>query len=431
MAEGFLYNWRRARYFEPDQEKSTRRARLAGWAEAGALICLTGLAALLPFQAITASREICLHLGLFFWLARMVVLRRWDLVRTPLDIPLALFLAAGVFSLFSAVDVAYTWRELRGEMLKGLLVYYLAVNNLRGEARAGLVCWALIAAAAVMDVYGVIESFSLPSGRAVFSLHASSPQLFTWLVQSAPFLMLGALWFKNKKARLAVTLILVLHAAVLYLSLGRMAMVAVVMEAALVLYLAGLSRRVILLGCLAILLGLALLMPRPIITLDDQSGRELRIGGLAVPGLKSTRLVMWQGAWDHIRDHPWTGVGFGRRSFVKKYPDYLKIEPEMWHTHNTFISLAVETGLQGLAAFCLVLYQVFRRLWPGAETARVWLRSGPAGLMILGALIMAAGFILSNLTNDMFDDDAALLFWLLIGASFSLRQHKAVPAPPD
>lgn len=415
-------------FLSPDQPRGHVRDRLAGWAEVGVLACLALLAAGLPFAAITTTREVGLLGGLLFWAARMVLSGKWDLVRTPLDLPLALFLATGLFSLVTAIDPGYSLHELRGEMLKGILIYYLAVNNLRTEARARVVLLALAAGVVVMDVYGVIHFFSsggglISAGVREAGLHRGNQELATYLVQMGPYLILGLFWLKGRRNLAIVGAVLALHFLMAHVTFNRIALVALVIEVGLILFLAGLSWKIVLGSLVGAVLVLALVMPRPIIVLGDKQYEGLaRVGGIGVLGLEGSRLEMWKTAVNHLRLRPFTGLGFGRRSYTKGFPEMKGLHHNYWHAHNAFLNLAVELGLQGLAAFCFILYRIFTNLWPGRGLDAVWRRAGTAGFIITGAWVMTAGYFIRNLTDDIYNNDAALLFWLLVGCAFSMKR---------
>ena len=418
----------------PDRKQTRVRDRLAGWAEGGVLVCLVILAGMLPFAQITTSREIGLLLGLVFWTARMALSGKWDLVRTPLDLPLALLAAVGLFSLFFAVDPSYTLHELRGEMLKGILCFYLSVNNLRTEARARIVFAALVTGVVVMDYYGVIH-FYLVGGSLTqlfipieASLHRGPQELGTYLVQTAPYLFLGFFLIKDLKTRAGLLGLLLLHFLLAYLTLSRMVMIALVFEFFLVLLIRGVSWKMVVGGAVVVLLIASLLMPRHIIVWGDLARGEFRIGKLAVAGLKGTRLELWDAALDHLRRHPFQGLGFGRESYSKKFPDVKDPNPMMWHAHNTYLNLALELGLQGLAVFLFLLYRILRHLWPGGGLSFYkQQRADLAGPIVAATWVMTAGYLMRNITDDLYNNDAALLFWLLVGCAFSLKRFALAP----
>lgn len=96
-----------------------------------------------------------------------------------------------MLSLYSAVDFKYTLRELRAEVVKGLLMHYAAVHFVYHERHLAQ-CWRVLAlCAAVMAVAGLAlfvnygGSPHSPFVR-VGSLHSSYGAYGTYLVQVWP-----------------------------------------------------------------------------------------------------------------------------------------------------------------------------------------------------------------------------------------------------
>ena len=81
-----------------------------------------------------------------------------------------------------------------------------------------------------------------------------------------------------------------------------------------------------------------------------QPSEEITLGG---------RLSIWKSSAAMIRDHPWTGVGWG--AFGSAFPCYRR--PDMLHgvdfAHNDYLQIAVETGVPGLFFFLLFLAALF------------------------------------------------------------------------
>ena len=327
-------------FSSPPLTKSTK-ASLARVSEAGTLVCLTVLAAVMPFADITAAREIALYLGLFFWLVRMVLTGRWDLVRTPLEIPLGLLVAAALISLITAVDPAYTFDQIKGELLPHILIFYLAVNNLRTEPRALIVFGGLLAGALVMDGYGVVYFLTHAKGLTdqsarLISLHAGAPQLWTYLLQTAPYFMVGLLWFKKKPIQILFLSFLLLHILAVYMTFGRTALIALILEAALILVLLGFPLKWIGAICLIGVAALIIFLPRQYFVFGEAAKGVAHIGPIGIYGEVGARPLAWGLAIKHVIDHPVSGLGFGRRSFNIKFPESAQANPNMWHTHNVF-----------------------------------------------------------------------------------------------
>jgi O-antigen ligase len=82
----------------------------------------------------------------------------------------------------------------------------------------------------------------------------------------------------------------------------------------------------------------------------------------------------------------------------KKYGDfYLQYKGALlWHAHNTFLNIAVQTGVQGLAIFSFLIYKIIKY------------RSGRANLensllpkyFLLETLLMVILFFVRNPSDD-------------------------------
>ncbi|BCS35195.1 hypothetical protein TBR22_A44220 [Luteitalea sp. TBR-22] len=113
------------------------------------------------------------------------------------------------------------------------------------------------------------------------------------------------------------------------------------------------------------------------------------------------RLAVWQVARDMVRAHPWVGIGLGRsplefevvraRLGIDSLPHDAKLSP-----HNTYLLVASELGLLGVAAFlCMLAAIAIAAFAPGNLVPRDR-QSWP----VVGVLGGLAGYALTMLTGD-------------------------------
>ena len=109
-------------------------------------------------------------------------------------------------------------------------------------------------------------------------------------------------------------------------------------------------------------------------------------------------------------------------SFVKKYPDiYLQYkELQLWHAHNTFLDIAVQTGVQGIVFFLLFLYRLLNYCYQGSKEELFLLRR----YFFLATFFMVIALFTRYLSDSFLYDDSALLFWFLIGMAMALHHEK-------
>jgi len=432
--------WTQALRVSTSGAKSDLKQRLAGWADIGTLLCLILFSVSIAFPKVTNLWEVALALGPLFWVSRMALNGEWDLVRTPLDLPLILLVLVGLISLITSLDPAYTLRQLRVEMFKWILLFYFAVFNVKSMARGWILIACLIASALVMDVY-TITDFFLNGGSLLAvkyrapGLHNGSVNLATYLTQTMPLLVLSLIYIKPRSLKLAFGLLAVIHVLALYMTFSRACLGAVIIEMGFILFLMGKSWRIILVWLIGASLALVFLFPNRTIVSDvsPRAAEPLSVGaessagqpqsGVEIAGL-NVRFALWKQALSHIKQHPFKGIGFGPKMFLRKnFPGLKEGGEHHSNSHNTFLEMALEMGVQGLLVFLFLLYRIFKTLWIRRGALPDWLNTGPAGLIIAGTLIMTVGYFTRNMASQVFSRNAALMFWLLVGASFSLKLH--------
>jgi O-antigen ligase len=75
-----------------------------------------------------------------------------------------------------------------------------------------------------------------------------------------------------------------------------------------------------------------------------------------------SRLCIWQGTKNIVKDSPILGIGLS--GFPKVYPDFVTCEPYPFqYPHNIFLNFWVEVGLAGLLLFIYIVYKYWRILY--------------------------------------------------------------------
>ncbi|MGD9123823.1 MAG: O-antigen ligase family protein [Desulfarculaceae bacterium] len=386
---------------------------------------------ILPWEAVTSAREAALIaapllLALYLWFSKDLALRS-----TVLFWPLCFYAATAAFSLLGAVDFSYSLREMRAELLKGLIVFYTAVHIVDDEIHLRQVWLAMLASLAIMALAGLFFFFWHGGSLLHFavragSLHSGYGGLGTYLVIVWPFLLLSLRAFKSTRLIPWLWVLGGLTIALAFATYNRAAWVALVVETGLVvLVLAKRRLRTAVIGglvCLALGVGMFFLPgSRHGETWDRLWSDPSQVGGTA-----GDLLALWRHSWKEIESHPFTGIGLGRHSFSLAYPEFVEAHhPLLWHAHNMFVDVALQLGVQGLAAILLIFVVLITVLWPRSPP-------GPGDVVTCFAAavaIMVMGFSIRNLTDDFFVKDSALLLWLLSGLALGSRYFRRPQAP--
>jgi O-antigen ligase len=398
---------------------------LIPFAQGGLIVSLNLFLFSLPLAYITALREIFFGLGIFFWLLLMILNRRFLWPRTPLDWPLLLWLVCVLISLFWAVNPAYSFKKIHGDVLKGIVVYYLLAYAAQEQDAKKQIFFSLSAGNFLMILYGFwdfwqtggsLTDYSMVRAR---SLHQSYPEFGTYLITVLPFFLVSFFAFSGKKVRWIFAVLSIFNLFSVYFTFGRAMWLASGVELLLIFWF--LNQKKIILVCLSVILVFALAIPKSVWfhgeTLHGQKEWKLEKMG----GTGGDLIEVWKLALNFLKDRPFRGIGYGRNSFSEAFPDFrASHQPLLWHAHNTFLNIAFQTGLQGLLAFLwltgAILYYAFRHSKVGLNT---W-----TGMFNLSVMVMVIGFFIRNFFDDLYVEDTLLLFWFLVGAAFSPISHR-------
>jgi O-antigen ligase len=373
----------------------------------------------LPLAYITAVREIALGLAVFFWIMVMVLNRRVLVERTPLDWQLLAWLGVALLSLVWAVNPGYSFNEIKGEILKGLVVYYLVYFSLNQEDHFKQVYLTLIFGNLLMVSFDLLDFYAQGGNLYDFtirarSLHSGYGSFGTYLITVFPFLLIGSFSPLLKKIRWALWGLILLNLFCIYVTFVRASWLAVAVEVA-VMGLIFKRKRIVLILAVG-LLAFFFLIPRTVWFHGEKLPSVEEMTSKSMGGTGGDLVDVWKFSFAFLQEKPFQGIGFGRQSFSEAFTDFrAKHQPLLWHAHNTFLDIFFQTGAQGLAVFLWlvisILYYLFLRSKEGIST---W-----PGMISLAGGIMVVGFFTRNFFDDFYIDDNALLFWFLVGAALS------------
>lgn len=141
---------------------------------------------------------------------------------------------------------------------------------------------------------------------------------------------------------------------------------------------------------------------------------------------ETTRLELWRAGLRMVEEHPLTGIGAGNFKYVvTRYEtqenDLQKI------AHNTYIEVAAELGLPGLAIFLTILYLPLRYLGQARRMAQArgdeWLASAATGIHA-GLIGCAVAMIFLSAETQKF-------IWLMIALAPCVRTLATQSAGKD
>ena len=378
---------------------------------------------LAPFAGSAGSRATCLIVAAI----ALVLSRRAGLLRELARLPRGIawsVLGWGLLATASAawsVDRDYTMQELRAEILYGGLAFGAFFLAARESRWAGW--WlALMAGTAAVLVGQLLQDYtSVPLSR--HSVSGGPGAWSTHLVMAAPLLFVLAWpppWGRDRGAAMAAVAVALLVAAawqtqnrIVWAALG----VQLVGAVALWRFMPAMDgaraarlRQLKLFAVAAVIVGFAA-------SVAERSERVFDANGPATASLeRDLRPAIWAAAWDEAARAPWLGHGFGRDirapRFLALVPAGVE-HPPIRHAHNMFLDAAVQLGLPGLALLAALM------LFLAREYARYLGDGRLAALGVLGLLVLA-GFVTKNMTDDFLHRHNGLVFWALNGMLLGL-----------
>ncbi len=358
-----------------------------------------------------ALSQLTLGLGLFLLLIGKST-GRMQLSRTGLEkSALALALWALLMIPFSGDPGQSSIFYRRFFLFSTLWIVATAVDR---ESRRRYLLTALLVGAVAISLFGQInvyrESGSLFQSRLG---EMSNPMTSGCLLMMSLLTILGFLVARGISRRWRMILLLAsLPVGIgLLQTLTRSAWLGMLAGGLLIL---GLVRPRLTGLLLAVVVGLLILIPLlPETIISDNVASRFSLNSLASSRSGGERVIMWQGGWQMIRQHPLTGLG--DRDLTQVAPEYYgDAETEFYgHLHSNPVMLAVIWGVPGflLASFFMGRqgWLLWRRWRLAAFEKTPWLRG-----WVLAAMGVWIAFMVSGLTEWYFGDAESMLMYLSI-----------------
>lgn len=143
-----------------------------------------------------------------------------------------------------------------------------------------------------------------------------------------------------------------------------------------------------------------------------EKGGEIYEGALLedrVDASAATRIEIWKGAVEMIKDNPVWGMGYG--VFPYAIPAYVPNIGER-DAHNTYLIIAAEMGIPVLVVFLLIIMVLFRNVfWLYTRVQDPFIKA-----VALGMLGGIAGMIVVNMFGSRLEsEEVSAYFWILAG----------------
>lgn len=348
-------------------------------------------------------------LVLIGWIYKLARKKSKGVLRTPLDLPIIIFVIIGFISTFNSLILKQSLIAMPVVTAVIFLSYYLVFSNITDKKFLKKFVLAMILGGTIIAYFGIYER-SMEGIKQSYATLINPNILAGYLILIIP--IVSSLLFYapkgSKKALLAFSFITMVICLILTRSrAGWLALVGAM------IFLVIIERR----KRLAIGLTLVLIVVTSILI------PSVRIRLVTIFDLNSLvneeRIYGAKSALQMIKDYPLTGVGVN--NFYHVYPQYQLPEARehLIHAHNIFLQIGAEMGLFGLAVFLWLLIKVFKVGWKTLKKIKEgdYLRA-----LVIGLL----GSLVAFLVNQQFDyiwvkASLFIFFWVLLAILLVIR----------
>lgn len=329
-------------------------------------------------------------------------------LRTPLDLPIIIFVIIGFISIFNSLFLKQSLRVIPGFATGILLGYYLVVSNITDKKFLKKFVLAVILGGTTAACVGISEHLIWGVERSGATLGHPNV-LASYLILVIPIVFSLLLYVPKRGEKILLTFSLVVMAICLIFTGSRAGWLALV-GAMSFLVLIEKKRRVAIGLTLVIIVVASILIPSVSARLSTIFDLNFSTNKERIYGAKSTLQM--------IRDHPLTGTGIN--TFYYVYPQYQLPEAtlHLGHAHNVFLQIGAEMGLFGLIIFLWLLIRVFKIGWETLRRTRNdYLRVVTIGLLAsLIAFLVNQEFDYTWGTGSLF-----VFFWVLLAMLLVIR----------
>lgn len=404
------------------------------------LFCLSLLIFILPIAHTATIRSFALFTPAGLLIFRYYFTKDFRWIKTSFELPFIAFFVAAAASLMTSVDFRESLKEIRGELLTPILLFYISYFAVKKNSDGILLTRVLFIGSLVFSVSSFYDLYrhsgSLfeatyragglrdPSGGEIAGLY------HTMVI---PLLFWGIFYFRKVSQRLALSVLFAINIVGLHITFTRAAYLALAVQAILAGILLLRKRRWIMGSVIFVvifLIGLAYIENKLIRGQNNLNKMPSLEEYLKMPPEEiekrysadvgaGHRLAMWKTAAEEISENPFYPHGYSRFLFGKAVrTDKNKhfIYPQV---HNTFIGVTFELGIQGLVVFLWMIGAFAWVCW------RYWAiaKEDMPQYFSASLITMMAGYWVNNFFGSFDGDDSKLLFMMLLGMGMAVM-HK-------
>ena len=315
-----------------------------------------------PFPHTTSIKEVCFYGSVIIVLV-LICFKKIDFsFKSPLTLPFVLFTAWAFIGLFFALDKGSSLHDFRAHLLKYLVLYYILINSFNSRKQLVGLSWIIIISATIFSIGEIYYFYFMLGNSFSAKLVTGLTEIpVNWVgfitVTAAIFSLHHIITSNNLQIKIISAISLFPLCALSVLTQARSAVLALFLSVIILCF----KNKKILIACLGIILIIIYISP-------------LKNRFIHVNPITGLRLDINYMTFEIIKDFPIIGIGFGMETFRNgkciNLEEYNKRIPEKYRQssihndpHSMPFSIAVRTGLVGLALFLYILFISFKMCW--------------------------------------------------------------------
>jgi len=357
--------------------------------------------------------EILIGITVVMWVAGRIRTRGWRPARAPLEIPMSVFLLAGLIGIAVSPDHMGAIGIYRAYFIEPIVLFYVAMDLLRTEDdfrivlagfAAGTTIFAIMNLGAWVIALATTPLADIDLGNAPKALY-TSPNSVAIFLEPAVTLAAGfALYAHNRRDRTVAVVALVFLLASMVATLSRAGLLTLAVLG--VVAVVTIRRRGLKLG----LLAAGVVGAVAILQIPEVARRMAHQFDPSYPyNTFEGRIQIWSDTLHMLRDHPIFGAGLrGYAIVMQPYVTTRAHVPELY-AHDIFLSMWVEVGLLGLAAFVAMLAILLWKGWSAFSKTEGF----PRALLWGTAAAFVAIAVHGLFDTPYYGNDLSVEFWML------------------
>ena len=374
---------------------------------------------ILPFAHTMTLRLLAIFIPAFLWLLDIIITKDFKIKRSILDLPVLFLLVWGLLSTLLSVDIKYSFKEYRGDMLIGFLLLYSSINNIE-ERTVERILDLLVVSAVVVSIYGILEYKGLigqmESPGRVDSVTPDYNYFSTYLILVLPILFYR-FYMGSAKMRVIYFSVTLIAAIALILTFTRAAWIAAFAE--IIFFGIFINRKILIILFAVVIIGSIIMNFKHKIPITASESLKTQIAHPAHS--YNDRIDLWRFGIVHLKDRAVFGFGYGRANFAKVYPEFFKRSILLFHTHNTFLNISLELGIPGLIALLWLFWVILKTLWKDWKD-----KLNENRILSFAIFVSVVGFLVRIQFDHLLVDEMALMLWLLVGMGFAISKRKEI-----